>query len=208
MNQAAPSSAPVIGLIGGIGSGKSTVGRCLATHGCLVSDSDALARQAFLDDTIRQTLRQWWGDDIFNDDGSINRAAVAAIVFKDLNQRERLEALVHPWIEKRRIQQFHDASDDTVAFVIDAPLLLEAGLDTACDAVIFVDTPREIRLQRVAATRGWDDAELARREESQLSLDEKRSRADYVIRNDEDEVVLEARVAAVLEQILQQSQSE
>jgi dephospho-CoA kinase len=87
--------------------------------------------------------------------------------------------------------------------VIDAPLLFEVGLDDLCDAIIFVDTPRDLRLQRLRASRGWDEAELARREESQLPLDAKRSRADYVVRNDGDLSDLSAQVHTILGTIVE-----
>lgn len=87
------------------------------------------------------------------------------------------------------------------AFVIDAPLLFEAGLDGECDAVVFVDAPREVRLERVRRTRGWDESELARREAAQLRVEEKRRRSDVVVSNDGDEATLGARVAAVLDRL-------
>jgi dephospho-CoA kinase len=97
---------------------------------------------------------------------------------------------------------FDSAPAGTVALVIDAPLLFEAGLDRECDAVIFVDSPPALRLERVRRARGWDAAELARRESSQLPLDVKRSRADDTVQNAGDLDALEAQVRAALERIL------
>jgi dephospho-CoA kinase len=144
---------PVIGIAGGIGSGKSTVARVLAELGCVVCDSDALGRAALRDPVIRQELVRWWGDDIVDARGEIDRGAVAAIVFRDPAERRRLEGLTHPWIEARRREQFAGAPDSATAFVIDAPLLYEVGLDAECDAVIFVETERAIRLDRLRASR-------------------------------------------------------
>ncbi|MHC4946791.1 MAG: dephospho-CoA kinase [Planctomycetota bacterium] len=197
------SSPPVIGLTGGIGAGKSTVARMLAALGCVVCDSDALGRAALRDPEVRSRLVEWWGEAILDDAGEVDRASVAVIVFDDPAQRRRLEALTHPWIESRRAEQFAAAGADTVALVIDAPLLLEAGLGAGCDAVIFVDADPDVRLGRVAAGRGWDAAELRRREESQLPLDEKRSKADYVVTNDGDQGDLESQVRETLRTIVE-----
>lgn len=192
---------PIIGIAGGIGSGKSTVARILGELGCVVVDSDALARAALREPAIRDELVRWWGGSIL-DEGEVNRSAVAKIVFSDPVQRKRLEGLTHPWIEQRRREIFAAAPADAPALVIDAPLLFEAGLDSECDAVIFVDVDRTTRLARLAASRGWDDAELARREDSQLPLDEKRSEADYVVVNRRGEQELASQVSEVLRQIL------
>jgi len=193
---------PVIGLAGGIGAGKSAVAGAFAQLGCLVVDSDALGREALTDPVIRHTLVGWWGQRILGSDGEVDRGKVAQIVFADPEQRQRLEGLTHPWIESKRKEQFAAADRSTVAFVIDAPLLFEAGIDDECDAIVFVDAPRAERVRRVRAHRGWSESELFRRESSQLSLDEKRKRADYVIENTGDLSALAEKVRLVLERIL------
>src|SRR5690606_3719789 len=90
---------PVIGLAGGIGSGKSTVARMLAELGCTVSDSDAAARAALEDHDVRKRIVDQWGDAILDSGGRIDRSKLAAIVFNDPAQRRLLEAITHPWIE-------------------------------------------------------------------------------------------------------------
>ena len=199
---------PVIGLTGGIGAGKSEVARILAERGCVVSHSDDDGRAALEDAEIRATIVSWWGDRVLDDDARIDRRAVAHIVFADPIERRRLEALTHPWIERRRKMRFAAAAAETPAFVIDAPLLIEAGLDAKCDAVIFVDAPFETRLARVSAGRGWTEAELRLREDSQLPLDVKRSKADHVIQNDGDLNELSKQVHTVLDTILDTIQRE
>lgn len=192
----------MIGLAGGIGSGKSAVAEILAGLGCVVAHSDEMGRAALREPAIRDQLVTWWGEGILDDGGEIDRSAVARIVFADPEQRRRLEALAHPWIESRRAEQFAAAPPDTPALVIDAPLLFEAGLDERCDAVIFVDAERRVRLSRLKAGRGWEEADLRRREDSQLPLDVKRSGADYVIQNDGTLSDLAAQVRLVLSQIV------
>ncbi len=194
---------PVIGLAGGVGAGKSAVAEILERLGCVVSDSDAVGRQALRDPVIRDTLVGWWGEGILDDTGEIDRGAVAAIVFSRPEELRRLESAVHPWIEARRKTLFDEALPDAAALVIDAPLLFEAGLDSECDVVIFVETARPTRLARLVDARGWDTQELSRREDSQLPLDEKRARSDYVIVNDGDLPGLIEQVRRTLNEIVQ-----
>ena len=186
----------VIGLVGGIGSGKSEVARVLADEGCVVIDSDAEARRLIQSTSVRDTLVSWWGDEILAEDGTVDRKKVAQIVFSDPEERKRLEGLLHPLIHEARQRKIRENAD-APAIVIDAPLLYEAGVDRECDAVIFVDAPREVRLARVREHRGWDEDELARREVSQMTIEEKRRRADVVIRNDASLEELRRRVRRV-----------
>jgi dephospho-CoA kinase len=194
---------PVIGLAGGVGAGKSAVAAILSRLGCVVCNSDDLGRQALREPAIRTKLVGWWGREVLDEAGEIDRAAVAAIVFRRPEELQRLELLVHPWIEARRKALFEMAPADACALVIDAPLLFEAGLDAECDAVIFVDADRGTRLARVADGRGWDEQALGRREDSQLPLDEKRARSDYVVSNNGDLRALSEQVNRTLNEIVQ-----
>ena len=203
----ASGTTPTLGLAGGIGSGKSTVAAILAELGCFVSDSDAAAREALQDGSIRDEIVSWWGQGVLDEAGAIDRGEVAKIVFARPRERRRLESLVHPWIETRRRQLFEQASPDARALVIDAPLLFEAGLDRECDAVIFVDTDRDRRMSRLSDTRGWDEAELTKREESQLPLDDKRARSDYVVINNGDLDELSEQVRRILNELTQPHRS-
>jgi dephospho-CoA kinase len=193
---------PVIGLAGGIGSGKSTVARILGELGCVVSDSDGEARAALQREPVRSRVVERWGAGVLSGDGAVDRGAVARIVFADAGERAWLESLIHPLLKAtREALRAEAARGGATGFVIDAPLLFEAGLDGECDAVIFVDCPREARLSRVRASRAWDGAELERREKAQLPLDEKRRRSDYFVRNADDPDALRAGVREVFDQI-------
>lgn len=174
---------PILGIVGGIGSGKSYVARLFGEEGCLVIDSDALVREAYDDPAVRQTLREWWGEAVFRPDGSVDRRAIANQVFRKDDELRRLEGLVHPWVDRRRRQIMQAAGPRVVAFVWDTPLLFEAGLDRECDRVVFVEAPLEERVRRVAAQRGWNAAELLRREKLQMPLDKKRQLSDDVLVN-------------------------
>lgn len=197
---------PVIGLIGTIGAGKSTVARELAALGCVVSDSDLHARAAFACPQVRDAVLARFGGEVQAADGSIDRARVARRIFggtaSAAADRAWLESVVHPFIHQRRREEFAGAPEGTKALVIDAPLLLEAGLAHECDSILLVDAPRPLRLERLRASRGWSSDELDRRESSQWPLDRKRPFADHVVVNDCPLGSLRACVARTLDQIL------
>jgi len=180
---------PVVGLAGGIGSGKSHVAARLAARGALVSDSDAAARALLREPAIGAVLTGWWGRGILGPDDLPDRARIAAVVFADPTQRKRLEDLIHPLLHAQRdaaLRAAAAADRPPPLFVIDAPLLFEAGLDRACDAVIFVDAPRATRLQRVRMGRGWTEAEFDRREASQIPVEQKKGRSTFIVDNGGD----------------------
>jgi len=180
-----PQDKPVIGLLGAPGSGKSTVARALAAEGCAVIDADRLSHEVLEEPDVVEQLRQWWGEAVIGPDGLPDRGAIGRIVFHDTGQRRRLEGLVHPRVHarRRRLRSAYGRDPAVRAVVEDMPLLLEKGLDGQVDALVFVEAPRDQRLRRLADSRGWDAAELDRREKSQVPLDTKRARADYVIDN-------------------------
>jgi dephospho-CoA kinase len=200
------ANKPIIGIAGGIGSGKSFIAKLFAEAGALVISSDDQVTDAYRDPLVRATLRNWWGDDVIRADGEINRRLIGAKIFADPAQRTRLEELLHPRVTAARDRAMAAAVADNpgsvVAFVWDTPLLFETALHQQCDAVVFVDAPLETRLARVAATRNWDAAELARRENSQWGLDRKRNFADYVISNTAGAEVARGQVQDVLSRIL------
>ena len=195
---------PIIGVIGGIGSGKSTIARMFAELGCAVIDADALAKQALEQREVIEQLVMWWGPQVLDANGRVNRRAVAAIVFGDPPELERLESLTHPFVhaERARLRAAHEADPGVVAIVEDCPLLLEKSLEKECDAVVFVKASEAVRQRRVASTRGWSPAELALREKRQMPLDMKEKRADHVVQNDGGEAESFAHVRQVLSQIL------
>ncbi len=197
-----PRRLPVIGLAGGIGAGKSTVARCFERLGCLVIDSDARAKAALDRPSVRDRLVEWWGPGVLAGD-RIDRGKVAGIVFSDPVQRQKLESLVHPIVRQERADMIEEARRSGArAVIVDAPLLFEAGVDRECDVVVFVDAPREVRLARVQASRGWTEEELARRERSQWSIEQKRARSGFVVDNSRSSDQTHARVERILAEIL------
>lgn len=192
----------VIGLAGGIGSGKSFVARILEEAGCVVYDADREVAALYKRADVLDTLRSWWGGAVAQDD-ELDRAEVARIIFEDELQRERLEGYLFPLLHQRRQEMIAEAGRRGArAFVIDAPLLFEANLDPECDRVVFVDTPRAMRLERLKARSGWDEAELARREKAQLPLEVKRERSDDCLDGSAGADELRARVLELLDEIL------
>jgi len=155
---------------------------------------------------VRETLRKWWGDGIFAEDGSVARAKVSAIVFADSTQRHRLEALLHPRIAVRREMMIaaFEKQPRVRMIVLDSPLLYEADLDLICDAVIFVDTPLEQRKGRSEKQRAWPEGELARREKLQQALDTKRARADHICSNNSSLADLRKNIERIYATIVSQ----
>ncbi len=200
-----PGLAPIIGIVGGVGSGKSTLASALARHWRIhVLDADAAGHAALEQPHIQSELRTAFGDGIFNDQGAVVRPQLARLVFGDqpeqMTARHRLEAIVHPVIRTRLQHELATlrTSGTCDLIVLDAPIMLEAGWNELCDVVVFVDVPREQRIERVGRSRGWSAEELARREASQWPLPRKREAADYVVRNDGD---VEQSVRALVDEL-------
>lgn len=198
---------PVIGLIGGVASGKSFVARQFAGRGAAVIDADQIGHEVLRDPAVVEAARRQWGESILGADGQIDRRRLAAIVFAPPPagpiQLQRLEALTHPEIGRRmdrQIEQLQHAG--WPAIVLDAAVLVKAGWAGRCNRVVFVDAPPEVRLARAAA-RGWSPAEFARREAAQESLESKRRAADWAIDNSGDPAATSAQVDLLWRQLVQ-----
>jgi dephospho-CoA kinase len=199
--RSAHAKIPVIGLIGGMGSGKSRVAQELARRGGRIVAGDPLGHEALRDPVIIGQLVARWGRAILDAGGNVDRPRVSSIVFADPLERQALEAIVHPYIERRLREELDLASHDpSCPFVIlDAAILLEAGWQRFCSIVVFVDAPRAQRLARLARFRGWSEEELAKRERAQLNLDEKKTRADFVLDNSGAESELPGQIDKLLQ---------
>ena len=194
----------IVGIAGGIGSGKSQVAKMLGELGAVVIDADAMAHAELDIAEVRQTLTNWWGPDIVGSDGKVDRKRIGAIVFNDPTQRMRLEGLIHPRIAQHRDEIIEQASADPKVrmIVMDAPLLYEVGLDRMCDSVIFVESDAARRAERSEKIRQWTPGELERREKSQMPLDIKRKKADHICSNNSDLPALRQEVKGLYELIL------
>jgi len=195
---------PIIGLAGGIGSGKSTVASILGELGAAIIASDRVNREELNSPEVLACLRRWWGQGVFGPDGAVDRDAVRQLVTRDGAARERLERLVHPRIARRSqaLMTEYQADPTVRAVVWDAPLLFEAGLADQCDYVIFVEADESIRRDRVLSSRGWTAEDLQRLEKTQAPLDVKRGKANYRVVNNSDIDDLRREVKGVFSRIL------
>lgn len=194
---------PIIGVAGGIGSGKSTVASILRPLGAGVVSSDALNHAELNAPEVTARLREWWGDRVVDARGQVNREVVRDIVRNDPVARRRLESLTHPRIAARRqrlMEEFR-ADPSIRAIVWDSPLLFEAGLAEKCDYIIFVEAAPAVRLARVR-DRGWTEEDLERFEKMQKPLDFKRQRADYIVENNSDMDAVRREVEGLFFRIL------
>lgn len=176
----------IIGLVGGIASGKSSVAESLAVlRPGVAVDADAIARRVLERRAVRKAVaRRFPGTG--RRDGRIDREKLAAVVFSDPTALRELEAILHPPVRRGIVRAIERAGRDEVVY-IDAPLLQESGLDALCDAVIYVACPARVRRARTRRNRGWTEAEHRRREASQWPCARKRARADLVVDNSGNE---------------------
>lgn len=193
---------PVVGLIGAIGAGKSTVGRLLAARGGHVIDADSLGHEALRQPEIVAALVSKWGERVRKSDGSLDRREIGKIVFADSAERNALEATVFPYIGERTRREIAAAqANPGVAFVVlDAAVLLEAGWGEMVDRLVYVDAPRAVRIARLAARSGWGESDLSAREAAQWPADVKKARADAIIVNDDAPAALAEKVDRLLKE--------
>ena len=183
-----------LGLTGGIGSGKSAVSARLATHGAIVIDYDLLAREAVEPGTpALAAIAERFGADVIAADGTLDRTALAAVVFGDDAARHDLEAITHPAIFDLAIAREATVADDAVV-VHDHPLLVEVGMDAFCDLVVVVDAPEDVQLERLVTLRGMTESDARARLAAQTSREDRAAAADIVLDNTGSIEDLEARV--------------
>jgi len=176
----------VIGIIGGIGAGKSAAAAAFAKRGGQIVNADGLGHRVLELPEVKQALIDRWGDRILKPDERINRRVVAGIVFGNEEERRALEQIVFPPIRRMAVAEIADAENDPeVRFVVlDAAVLLEAGWKDFCDRIVYLDAPDATRFARLQARSGWTADDLRTRESAQWSEDEKRKCSDAIVRND------------------------
>jgi len=186
----------VVGLTGGIGSGKSTVSRMLADLGAVVIDADQLAREVVEPhEPAFARVVERFGPGVVGPDGRLDRPALGAIVFRDPEARADLEAITHPAIGVRMAERMAAEAGTDHVVVLDVPLLVESGrMNTA--GVIVVDCPEELAIERLERDRGMDADEIRRRMAAQATRQERLDRADFVIVNNGSRERLREQVEA------------
>ncbi|HTN54134.1 MAG TPA: dephospho-CoA kinase [Anaeromyxobacter sp.] len=175
----------LVGLTGGIATGKSTFAALLRARGVPVVDADALARAAVAPGTpALAEIGQVFGPEVLLPGGGLDRPRMAARVFGNPEARRRLEAITHPAVRQAMLAETRRlaAEGHPLAFY-DTPLLYEVGLETALDAVVVVWAPPEVQQARLAARDGLAPAQAEARLAAQLPVDEKAARADFVVEN-------------------------
>ncbi|MBZ5736936.1 dephospho-CoA kinase [Nocardioides mangrovi] len=191
-----------VGLTGGIASGKSTVSAILSELGAVIIDGDKLAREVVERGTpgLEQVVEAF-GPEILTADGDMDRAKVGQIVFNDEAKRKLLESIVHPLVFERYAELEASAPADGLV-VHDIPLLAESGRADGFDAVIVVETPAEVQVERMLRDRGWTRADAESRINAQASPEQRRAIATHLIVNTGTREELRARVEEVYAELV------
>jgi len=175
---------PLIALTGGIASGKSTIARRLAEHGAVVVDADQIVRDVQSPGSaVLQQIAAAFGDDVIDESGALDRAALGARVFGDAAALQRLNGIVHPAVRAESARRFDAAfaADADAVVVYDVPLLVEARVDDPWDAIIVAHAPAEERLRRLVELRGMQQAAAQDRIAAQVPDERRLEIADIVI---------------------------
>ncbi len=194
----------VIGVAGGIASGKSTVARVFERLGARVLDADAIGHDLLRTDRLRSAIRETFGEDVLNEEGEVDRQALGRVVFGDEKARQQLNCLVRPAIRaeiRRRTGEMRGEGYDGVV-VVDAPLLVDTGPTDLADKVILVTAPASTRKERIILRSGLTGREAEQRIAAQVS-DAKQARwADFVLENNGTEEELAEEAEALWKRIL------
>lgn len=186
----------LVALTGGIGSGKSSVSSRLGERGAVIIDADAVVKDLQRPGRpVYEAMVARWGEGIVAEDGSLDRAAVAAIVFGDEAELEALNELVHPAVRTEMYAMTAAQAETDNVVVLDIPLLTESGQSSrGASAVIVVDVPPELAIERLVAHRGFDEVDAKARIASQAGREDRLALADFVIDNTGDLAALDAEV--------------
>ena len=194
---------PIIGILGGIGSGKSTVAAEFAKLGCKVIDADKIAHELLDSKSVKEEIVGLFGKAVLDSSGRIERKKLAGVVFASGDKLDSLNGVIHPLVLARAeelIEQYNQ-QNQVMAIVLDMPLLVEVGWAKRCDRLIFVDCEQKIRAER-AKKKDFDENQVKIRENFQISLDNKASVADNAVDNNSDFSALVRQIADIFSDIM------
>ena len=199
----------VIGILGGVASGKSTAARLLAGETGIVLSADRIAHEVLASPEVTALVRERFGEGALDAQGRPDRARLAALAFEGPGAEEvrtTLEGWIHPRVRATILARVREARAEGVGpVVLDVPLLLENdaqhGFVALCDVLVFVEAPEALREERARRERGWRPGDVARRELAQLPLEEKKRRAGFVLQNQGTSEDLEHEVERVLREL-------
>jgi dephospho-CoA kinase len=190
----------LIGLTGGIGSGKSVVASLIQVFGRLVYDSDARAKELYEEDErLKQGLIDLLGPDLYKE-GQLDKPLLASLIFQHKETLQAVNQLVHPAVERDFLRWVASLSGRHPMVFQESAILFEAGWERLFDAVVCVTAPEALRIHRLCHSRGMSEAEVRRRMQTQLPEQEIRQRADFVLVNDDRQALI-PQVKTLLEQL-------
>ncbi len=194
---------PVVGILGGIGSGKSTVAAEFAKLGCKVIDADKIAHELLDEPTVKEKIVSLFGPDVLDSTEKIDHEKLAEVVFADDEKLSSLNRIIHPLVLQRteELVEQYNHQNQVKAIVLDMPLLVEVGWHKRCDKLIFVDCRQKLRLDR-AKKMGFEKKQVKIRENFQSSLDNKESLADNTIENNSDFSAIAKQVTGIFSYIV------
>lgn len=194
---------PIIGIVGGVGSGKSTVAGEFAKLGCSVIDADKIAHELLNKLAVKEEIVGVFGA-VLDSTGKIDRKKLADIVFADAQKLSSLNRIIHPLVLERaeELIRGYNRQRQVRAIVFDMPLLVEIGWDKRCERIVFVDCQKQRRMDRVKKMGIFDENQIKIRENFQISLDKKKRIADNVIDNNSEFSALVKQVANIFSQVI------
>jgi dephospho-CoA kinase len=195
----------IIGVLGGICSGKSTVAAEFGKLGCAVIDADRIAHELLDDELVKDHLKKTFGPGILNPNGLVNRQSLGQIVFQHPKKVALVNRILHPRVLNRceSLIAEYNRRQDIPAIVLDMPLLLEVGWDKRCDKIIFVDAQEQIRAKRAQKQSIFLKNQLKKRENFQISLDTKTKIAHYIVDNNSDLSAMAEQVERIFTAIIE-----
>ena len=194
-----PEKKPIIGILGGIGSGKSTVAAQFGKLGCKVINADEITHELLEKESVKEKITASFGRSVLDSEGKIDHKKLAETVFTDSSKLPTLNGIIHPLVLERaeRLIEQYNLDRNASAIVLDIPLLVEVGWAKRCNKLVFVDCERQLRINRAKKTGVFDENQLKSRENFQISLDNKAGIADNIVNNNSDFSALVKQVADI-----------